>query len=124
MAHTDIRLAVAEERTIYEVAAIDRAMEEAAGNRNEALASLYDKMKQRGGGRFLIRPTGADMIDDLYDSCPNISEVIDDLKYVALSGGDSFTPSCCSANPVSARHFARELANRLGTGHEFISMSS
>jgi ATP-dependent Lon protease len=130
MAHTDIRLAVAEERTIYDVAAIDRAMEEAAGNRNEALASLYDKMKQRGGGRFLIRPTGADMIDDLYDSCPNFSEVIDDLKkYVALSvaGNEpmSFTPILLLGEPgIGKTHFARELAARLGTGHEFISMSS
>ena len=109
MAHSEIRLSVAEERTIYDVAAIDRAMEEAAGNRNEALATLYDKMKQRGGGRFLIRPTGADMIDDLYDTCPNFS----------------FTPILLLGEPgIGKTHFARELANRLGTGHEFISMSS
>ena len=130
MAHSEIRLSVAEERTIYDVAAIDRAMEEAAGNRNEALATLYDKMKQRGGGRFLIRPTGADMIDDLYDTCPNFSDVIDDLKkYVALSvaGNEpmSFTPILLLGEPgIGKTHFARELANRLGTGHEFISMSS
>jgi len=130
MAHTDIRLAVAEERTIYDVAAIERAMEEAAGNRNEALASLYDKMKQRGGGRFLVRPSGADMIDDLYDACPNFAEVIDDLKkYIALSvaGNEpmSFTPILLLGEPgIGKTHFARELAARLGTGHEFISMSS
>jgi len=130
MAHTDIRLAVAEERTIYDVAAIERAMEEAAGNRNEALSTLYDKMKQRGGGRFLVRPTSADMIDELYDSCPNFSEVIDDLrKYVALSvaGNEpmSFTPILLLGEPgIGKTHFARELASRLGTGHEFISMSS
>jgi len=130
MAHTDIRLSVAEERTIYDVAAIERALEEAAGNRNDALVSLYEKMKQRGGGRFLIRPTGADMIDDLYDSCPNFSEVIDDLrKYVALSvaGNEplSFTPILLLGEPgIGKTHFARELANSLGTGHEFVSMSS
>ena len=130
MAHSEIRLSVAEERTIYDVAAIERAMEEAAGNRNEALATLYEKMKQRGGGRFLVRPTGADMIDELYDSCPNFTEVIDDLKkYVALSvaGNEpmSFTPILLLGEPgIGKTHFARELANRLGTGHEFISMSS
>lgn len=130
MAHSEIRLSVAEERTIYDVAAIERAMEEAAGNRNEALATLYEKMKQRGGGRFLIRPTGADMIDELYDSCPNFTEVIDDLKkYVALSvaGNEpmSFTPILLLGEPgIGKTHFARELASHLGTGHEFISMSS
>ena len=104
MAHSDIRLSVAEERTIYHVGDIERAIEEAAGNRNEALSSLYEKMKQRGGGRFLIRPTGADMIDGLYDSCPNFREVIDDLKkYVALSvaGNEpmSFTPCLLYTSP-------------------------
>jgi len=130
MAHADIRLSVAEERTIYDVAAIDRALEEAAGNRHEALASLYEKMKQRGGGRFLIRPTGADMVDDLYDSCPNFGEVIDDIrKFLALSvaGNEplSFTPILLLGEPgIGKTHFARELATRLGTGHEFVSMSS
>jgi len=61
-------------------------------------------LSQRGGGRFLIRPTGADMIDDLYDSCPNFSDVIDDLKkYVALSvaGNEpmSFTPILLLGEP-------------------------
>jgi ATP-dependent Lon protease len=37
MANSDIRLSVAEERTIYHVADIERAMEDATGNRNEAL---------------------------------------------------------------------------------------
>jgi len=130
MASHDIRLSVAEERTIYHVADIERAMEEAAGNRNEALASYYEKMRQRGGGRFLVRPNGADMIDDLYDSCPNFAEVIDDLKkYIALSvaGNEpmSFTPILLLGEPgIGKTHFARELAARLGTGHEFISMSS
>jgi ATP-dependent Lon protease len=130
MAHTDIRLTVAEERTIYDVAAIDRALDDATGNRNEALAALYEKMKQRGGGRFLIRPSGTDMIDDLYDSCPNFGEVIDDLKkHLALSVAGSeamhFTPILLLGEPgIGKTHFARELAARLGTGHEFVSMSS
>lgn len=130
MASTDIRLTVAEERTIYDVAAIDRALEDAAANRNEALATLYEKMKQRGGGRFLIRPSGTDMLDDLYDSCPNFADVVDDLrKYLALSVAGNepmhFTPILLLGEPgIGKTHFARELAACLGTGHEFVSMSS
>ncbi len=130
MANADIRLAVAEERTIYDINAIERALEDATGGRNEALAALYEKMKQRGGGRFLIRPSGPDMIDDLYDSCPNFCDVIDDLKkYIALSvaGSEpmSFTPILLLGEPgIGKTHFARELATKLGTGHEFVSMSS
>lgn len=130
MSHADIHLAVAESRTIYDVGAIDRAMEEAAGNRNEAQAALYDKMKQRGGARFLVRPSHPDMVDDLYDSCPNFGEVVDDIrKSLALSvaGSEplSFTPILLLGEPgIGKTHFARELATRLGTGHEFVSMSS
>ncbi len=130
MSTSDIRLSVAEERTIYDVTAIERALDEASGSRNEALTSLYEKMKQRGGGRFLVRPSGADMIDEMYDTCPNFGEVIDDLKkYIALSvaGNEpmSFTPILLLGEPgIGKTHFARELAAKLGTGHEFVSMSS
>ena len=130
MATHDIRLSVAEERTIYDVTAIDRALEEATGNRNEAQAALYEKMKQRGGARFLIRPSGADMVDELYDSCPNFNEVIDDVKKhlaLAVAGSEPlhFTPILLLGEPgIGKTHFARELAQRLGTGHEFVSMSS
>ena len=129
MGHADIHLAVAEERTIYDIAAIDRALEE-GGQRNEALATLYEKMKQRGGGRFLIRPSSPEMVDDLYDSCPNFTEVIDDIrKSLALSvaGSEplSFTPILLLGEPgIGKTHFARSLAAKLGTGHEFVSMCS
>lgn len=127
---SDIRLSVAEERTIYHLADVDRALEDPAASRNEALAALYERMKQRGGARFLVRPNSADMIDGLYDSCPNFRQVIDDLrKYVALSvaGNEpmSFTPILLLGEPgVGKTHFAKELAQSLGTGHEFVSMSS
>lgn len=130
MARTDIKLSVAEERTIYHLTDVDRALEDPTANRNEALAALYEKMKQRGGGRFLVRPNGPDMIDGLYDSCPNFREVIDDLrKFVALSVAGhepmSFTPILLLGEPgIGKTHFAKELANALGTGHEFVSMSS
>ena len=120
MANSAIRLSVAEERTIYHVADIERAMEDASGNRNEALATYYEKMKQRGGGRFLVRPNGADMIDELYASCPNFGEVIDDLrKSIALSmaGNEpmSFTPILLLGEPgIGKTHFARELATKFG----------
>ncbi|MBS1190860.1 MAG: ATPase, central region [Rhodocyclaceae bacterium] len=130
MATSDIRLSVAEERTIYDVADIERALEDPAVSRNEALTALYEKMRQRGGGRFLIRPNSPDMIDGLYESCPNFREVIDDLrKYIALSvaGSEpmSFTPLLLLGEPgVGKTHFAKELAHALGTGHEFVSMNS
>lgn len=130
MAPTDLRLTVAEARTIYDVTDIERALDDAGPGRNEALAALYDKMRQRGGERFLVRPSGIDMIDDLYTSCPNFGEVIDDLrKHLALAVAGSeplqFTPILLLGEPgIGKTHFARELAGKLGTSHEFVSMSA
>ncbi|HRE16498.1 MAG TPA: AAA family ATPase, partial [Rhodocyclaceae bacterium] len=113
---SEVRLSVAEERTIYHVADVDKALEDSASTRNEQLAILYEKMKQRGGARYLVRPSGADMLDGLYDSCPNFGEVIDELKkYLALAVAGqepmSFTPILLLGEPgIGKTHFARELA--------------
>lgn len=130
MASADFRISLAESRTIYDVSRVDRAMEEAGAAHNETLSGLYEKMRQRGGERYLIRPSGTDQLDGLYERCPNFAEVIDDLKkYVALavSGNEpmSFTPILLLGEPgVGKTHFAKALAQALGTGHEFVSMSS
>jgi ATP-dependent Lon protease len=107
MAYTDIRLSVAEERTIYDVADIDRALEDAAGNRNEALAALYEKMKQRGGGRFLIRPSGGHDRRALRQ-LPELRRGHrrpEETSGLSVAGNEpmSSRPSCCSANRASAK---------------------
>ena len=111
MANADIRLAVAEERTIYDVNAIERALEDAAGSRNEGTGNALREDEAARRWPFLIRPSGPDMIDDLYDSCPNFSDVIDDLKkYIALSvaGNEpmSFTPILLLGEPASGRRIS------------------
>jgi ATP-dependent Lon protease len=126
----DIRIPIADVRQIYEVSDVERALDEQAAGRNDALAALYEKMKKLGGERYLIKPSSPDALDSLYDDCPNFTEVIDDLKKslaLALSGNEpiNFTPLLLLGEPgVGKTHFAKRLADVLGTGHEFVSMSS
>ena len=129
MASSGIRLSLAETRHIYHLADVDKAMQQ-GGSRNESLVALYDRMKERGGSRYLVKPTESESLDDLYDSCPNFDAVIGDLRRfaaLAIAGNEpmQFTPILLLGEPgVGKTHFAKALAQTLGTGYEFVSMSS
>ncbi|WP_374339486.1 AAA family ATPase [Methyloversatilis sp.] len=126
----DIRIPLAECREIYDVGDVDRAMEAGAPSRNEALTAFYEKMRALGGVRYVVKPSSFDGLDPLYARCPNFAPVLDDLKrYLALAvaGNEpmNFTPMLLLGEPgIGKTHFARQLAQVLGTGFEFVSMSS
>lgn len=130
MTTTEICIPLADSRQIYRVEDVERAQEESAPARNEALSSFYERMKALGGTRFVVKPSRADAVDPLYDKCPNFDEVIDDVKKslaLAVSGNEpiSFAPILLLGEPgIGKTHFARALAEQLATGHHFVSMSS
>ncbi len=130
METAEIRIPLADAREIYRVEDVDRALEDSAAQRNEALASFYDRMKKLGGTRFVVKPSRTDALDPLYERCPNFGEVIDDLKKsmaLAVSGNEpvSFAPILLLGEPgIGKTHFAKAMAEQLGTGYQFVSMSS
>lgn len=117
-------------KTIYNVADVQRAMENSGAARNEYLQSFYEKMKGTGGVRFIVKPSSTDGLDGLYDSSPNFREVIDDLKkfmVLAIDGDEpmQFTPMLLLGDPgLGKTHFAKSMSQVLGTSFEFVSMSS
>lgn len=121
---------LANSQAIYNVADVDRALESSSPNQNEPLRSLYEKMRERGGERFLVRPSSTEGFDALHDACPNFKPVIDDIRKhtaLAISGSEpvQFLPILLLGEPgVGKTHFAKCLAKVLGTGFEFVSMSS
>lgn len=124
------QIPIADYKSIYSVADVDRAMEESAPSKNEVLKSLYEKMRRVGGVRYIVKPSSIDAVEGLYESSPNFAPVIDDLKkYMALAISAhepmTFTPMLLLGEPgLGKTHFARSIAQMLGTGFEFISMSS
>jgi ATP-dependent Lon protease len=121
---------IADLQSIYSVADVGRALEDGAARRNEGLKSWYDRMRELGGSRYIIKPSTAAAVDDLYEASPNFGEVVDDLRKflaLALSGNEAvqFTPMLLLGEPgLGKTYFAKRLAQALGTGFEFVSMSS
>lgn len=126
----DAVIPLADLQPIYSVAEVDRAMEDGAAKRNEGLKSWYDRMRELGGSRYIIKPSTAAAVDDLYGASPNFRAVVDDLrKYLALAvvGNEAvqFTPMLLLGEPgLGKTYFAKRLAQALATGFEFVSMSS
>jgi ATP-dependent Lon protease len=121
---------IADLQSIYSVAEVDRALGDGAARRNEGLKSWYDRMRKLGGSRYIIKPSTTAAIDNLCEKSPNFVKVVDDLrKYLALAlaGNEAvqFTPMLLLGEPgLGKTYFAKRLAQALGTGFEFVSMSS
>lgn len=126
----DFHIPLADSREIYRVNDVDRALEQSAPSGNEALNAFYERMKKLGGTRFVVKPGRADAVDPLLERCPNFSEVVEDLKKslaLAVSGGEpvNFPPMLLLGEPgIGKTHFARCLAEMLGTGYQFVAMNS
>jgi ATP-dependent Lon protease len=123
-------LSLADFATLFDVREVDERLADESTCRNEALRSVYGRMKRAGSLRYVVKPRGIDSLDALYGECPNFGPVIDDVKKqlaLAISGDQpvSFTPILLLGEPgLGKTHFARRLAEVLGTGFELVSMSS
>lgn len=121
---------LADLQPIYSVAEVDRALEDRAAQKHEGLKGWYDRMRALGGSRYIIKPSTHTAVDDLYDASPNFVAVIDDIKKflaLAVAGHEAvqFTPMLLVGEPgLGKTWFAKKLAHTLGTGFEFVSMSS
>ena len=121
---------IADLQSVYSVDAVDRALGDGSSRLNEGLKGWYDRMRELGGTRFIIKPSTTAAVNDLCEKSPNFVNVVDDLrKSLALSvtGNEAvqFTPMLLLGEPgLGKTYFAKRLADALGTGFQFVSMSS
>lgn len=117
-------------RDVYDVSDVEKALQELAPGGNEALRAVYEKMLRVGGQRFTVKPSTMPPMEALFDELPNFGEVLEDIrKQLALCLDSSdpveLPPMLLLGEPgIGKTHFARRIAQLLGTGFGFVPMSS
>ncbi|MEO8203065.1 MAG: AAA family ATPase [Betaproteobacteria bacterium] len=123
-------LPIAGIKDVYHIPAVDKALHGLPSSANEALRTLYEKMVKLGGQRFTVKPSAMPAMDELFEELPNFGEVLEDIrKHLALciDSNDSIElpPMLLLGEPgIGKTHFARRVAQLLGTGYGFVPMSS
>ena len=121
---------IASMRRVYHCDDVERRLTKLPPKEHESLRSTYERMLEKGPERFQVKPSGLPAMSHLYDELPNFHEVLDDIRRQLALCHDSrdaleITPMLLLGPPgVGKTHFAREVAQLLGTGLGFVSMSS
>jgi ATP-dependent Lon protease len=124
------RIAIAGFKQVYDPGRVETALGDLPPGASDALRAVYEKMIRTGGERLCVKPAAMPELDALAQELPNFAEVIDDLRKqlaLCLETDDplELTPMLLLGEPgIGKTHFARRLADLLGTGHGFVSMSS
>jgi ATP-dependent Lon protease len=125
-----VTIPIAGFKDVYEVPAVEKALQDLSPSANEALRAIYEKMLRLGGQRFTVKPSALPEMDALFEELPNFTEVLEDIrKHLALCVGSNdsveLPPMLLLGEPgIGKTHFARKLAQLLGTGFGFVPMSS
>ncbi len=123
-------LPIAQVRPVFHPHDVERKLAKLPAREHENLRSTYERMLERGPERFQVKPSGVPDMTPLYEQLPNFTDALDDVKrHVALAqdSGDGLevTPMLLLGPPgIGKTHFARQLAQLLGTGMTLVPMSS
>ena len=117
-------------KDVYNIAAVEKALQDLPQSANEALRALYEKMLRVGGQRFAVKPSGMPEMEALFEELPNFGDVLEHIRRQLALCIDSkddveLQPILLLGGPgIGKTHFARRVSQMLGTGYGFVPMSS
>ena len=124
------QLPLANLRSVFQTHDVERKLAKLPEREHEHLRTTYERMLERGPDRFQVKPSGIPEMAGLYAQLPNFTEVLDDVRrHVALAhdsrDGLEVTPMLLLGAPgIGKTHFAKKLAELLGTGMSLVPMNS
>mgnify|MGYP001162882862 CR=1 FL=1 len=127
---TPTAIPVAGFRDVYDLPAVEKALQELPPSANEALRTLYEKMLRLGGQRFTVKPSALPEMQALFEDMPNFAEVLEEIRRqlalcVDSSDAIELPPILLLGEPgIGKTHFAQRVSQLLGTGFGFVPMSS
>jgi ATP-dependent Lon protease len=125
-----LKLPIAQLRSVFRPHDVERKLAKLPARDHETLRATYERMLERGPERFQVQPSGIPDMAQLYAELPNFGDPLDDVKrHLALSHGSGdgleVTPMLLLGAPgIGKTHFAKRLADLLGTGMNLVPMSS
>jgi ATP-dependent Lon protease len=125
-----VTIPIAGFKDVYDVPSVEKALHELPPGANEALRAIYEKMLRLGGQRFTVKPSALPAMDTLVEELPNFAAVLEDIRkhlVLCIDSEDSveLPPMLLLGEPgIGKTHFARKIAQLLGTGFGFVPMSS
>ena len=125
-----LKLPIASVRTVFHPQDVERKLAKLPDKDYDTLRNTYQRMLERGPERFQVKPSGVSDMAALYEQLPNFTDALDDVRrHVALAqdsrDGLEVTPMLLLGPPgIGKTHFARKLAELLGTGMNLVPMSS
>ena len=127
---TSVTIPIAGFKDVYDVPSVEKALQDLPPGASDALRAIYEKMLRLGGQRFTVKPSALPEMEPLFDELPNFAVVLGDIrKHLALCIGSEdsveLPPMLLLGEPgIGKTHFARKMAQLLGTGYGFVPMSS
>jgi ATP-dependent Lon protease len=125
-----VTIPIAGFKDVYDVPSVEKALHDLPPGANEALRAIYEKMLRLGGQRFTVKPSALPAMESLIEELPNFAAVLEDIRkhlVLCIDSEDSveLPPMLLLGEPgIGKTHFARKIAQLLGTGFGFVPMSS
>ena len=123
-------ISMAAYRSVYAVDEVERKLKALPDDAHEPLRQTYARMIAAGGERLAIKPSSAPDRDALRAEMPNFAAPLEDIvRSVALAADSSdaieIVPMLLLGEPgVGKTHFARRVADLLGTSSTLVPMNA